>query len=95
MVYNYVVDGRGSGSIYWEGRERFSWITSNYAALTFCLIYVFAQDLIGYHAVRGNCEIAIQVCFMSTPACVPSSFFWRRCQPEKRGDDVAQTLTSI
>lgn len=63
-MYNYVVDGCGSGSIYMEGRERLSWIKSNYTALTVSFIEMFAKDLIGYHLGRGNCEIARQVCFV-------------------------------
>lgn len=63
-MYNYVVDGCGSGSIYMEGRERLSWIKSNYTALTFSFIEMFAEDFIGYHLGRGICEIVRQVCFV-------------------------------
>ena len=51
-------------AFYMEGRERLSWIKSNFTRLTFSFIEMFAKDLIGCHLGRGNCEIARQVCFM-------------------------------
>ncbi len=51
-----------------EGRERLSWIKSNYTVLTFSFIEMFAKDLVGYRLGRGNCGIARQVCFMRMPA---------------------------
>lgn len=70
-----------------EGRERLSWIKSNYTALTVSFIEMFAKDLIGYHLGRGNCEIARQVCFLLNACmCVSSSGRGRR---EHEGGDAA------
>ncbi len=35
-----------------EGRERLSWIKSNYTVLTFSFIEMFAEDLVGYRLGR-------------------------------------------
>lgn len=46
-----------------EGRERLSWIKSNYTVLTFSFIEMFAKDLVGYCLVeetvqlRGRCVL--------------------------------------
>lgn len=58
------MDGCDSGSIYMEGRERLSWIKSNYTVLTFSFVEMLAKDLVGYCLGRGNCGIARQVCLM-------------------------------
>lgn len=58
-VCNYVVDGCGSGSIYMEGRERLSWIKSNHTVLTFPLIEMFTEDLVGYCLGGGTCEAGV------------------------------------
>jgi len=47
-----------------EGRERLSWIKSNYTVLTFSFIEMFTEDLVGYRLGRGSCGVARQVCFM-------------------------------